>query len=316
VPHGPDPRVLAVEDGPAARRGDLGDDRLDLGQLVQGVDPVQAEVVLGDVGDDGDVVAAHPHAFEEHPAPRGLEDADLDARRVEHTPRACGSGVVARLDDLTLHHHAVGRAPRCPQAGGHRDVRQHPGRRRLAVRPCDRRDGNARRAHERRVTVRGVQDRGRRRREHVLEAVAGEHGGEEAGQLLPRCPGPAPTAPDEGDHDLPEGLARPAPDTQSGGAGARCEEAEDPLGETRGKPLAGLGGRLTGASPPPQRSGAARQLVRRHGDDRRDVEDELDRRAAEVQVGTFEHPDLAGRYRVDGGGGAGAMADRMSELPA
>ena len=42
---GDDVRVVAVEDRPAVRAGHPGDRRLDLGQLRQGVDPLQVEVI-------------------------------------------------------------------------------------------------------------------------------------------------------------------------------------------------------------------------------------------------------------------------------
>ena len=57
------PRIAKTRGSSALRTaqpslaGDPRDDGLHLGQLVEGVDAVQAEVVGGDVGDDGDVVA-------------------------------------------------------------------------------------------------------------------------------------------------------------------------------------------------------------------------------------------------------------------
>src|SRR5688500_19901760 len=54
--HCPDPRIVGVEHRPAAAPGDADDCALDLGQLVEGVDPLQAQVIGGYVGDHGDVV--------------------------------------------------------------------------------------------------------------------------------------------------------------------------------------------------------------------------------------------------------------------
>ena len=133
VPHRPDPRVVAVEDDPAPRLGDRRDDGLDLGELVQGVDPLEAEMVGRDVGDDADVVRGDAHALEQHPAPGRLEHPHLEARRREDRTGSCRAGEVALLDRLSHHHDTGGRAPGGPEPGRHGDVRHDARGRRLAV---------------------------------------------------------------------------------------------------------------------------------------------------------------------------------------
>ncbi len=60
------------------RRDLLGDQRLDVDQLVQVVDPVVAQVVGGDVGDDGDVGLVVAEAAPHDAASGGLEHGGLD----------------------------------------------------------------------------------------------------------------------------------------------------------------------------------------------------------------------------------------------
>ena len=86
--HGQDPRVVGVEDVPSVGAGDPGDGRLHLGELIERSDAVQPEVVGRDVRDDGDVVARGADAAEQDPAPRRLEDGDVDAGLSEGRGRA------------------------------------------------------------------------------------------------------------------------------------------------------------------------------------------------------------------------------------
>ena len=77
--HGEHARVVAVEHGPAVLAGDPRDDRLDLGELVDGVDALEAEVVGGHVGHHRHVVAGDADALEQDAAAGGLGDGELDA---------------------------------------------------------------------------------------------------------------------------------------------------------------------------------------------------------------------------------------------
>ena len=81
--HPVDVAVVGVEDRrPGARHG-LDDDALDVRQLAERVDPAEAEVVAGDVGHDGDVVAVVAEALAQDPAARDLEDRGVDGRVLE-----------------------------------------------------------------------------------------------------------------------------------------------------------------------------------------------------------------------------------------
>ena len=100
-----------------------GTTRLDLGELVDGVDALQAEVVGGDVGDHRDVVAGQADALEQDAAAGGLGDRELDLRVREHPAGAARAGVVAGLDQLAVDVDAVGVGPadelarRCGRCG-------------------------------------------------------------------------------------------------------------------------------------------------------------------------------------------------------
>ena len=85
VPHREDARVVAVQHRPAAAPGDPRHDRLDLGELVEGVDALQPEVVGADVGHHRHVVAGQPDALEQDAAAGGLGDREL-ARRAGPAP--------------------------------------------------------------------------------------------------------------------------------------------------------------------------------------------------------------------------------------
>ncbi len=85
--HREDPGVVAVEHRPAAAPGDPRDHRLHLGELVEGVDALQAEVVGADVGHHRHVVAGDPDPLEQDPAARGLGDGELHAGQAEHGAR-------------------------------------------------------------------------------------------------------------------------------------------------------------------------------------------------------------------------------------
>jgi hypothetical protein len=70
--------VIPVEHDPAVRLRDATDRRLDLGELGQGVDALQVEVIGRDVGEDGRVVGFVAHPAQHDPPSSGLEDADPD----------------------------------------------------------------------------------------------------------------------------------------------------------------------------------------------------------------------------------------------
>ena len=107
---------------PPGRLGDLGDHRLDLGQLVQGVDAAQAQVVGADVGHHRHVVVGHPDAAAQDAAAGGLGHRQLHPGQREHLTGPARSGVVAGLDQLPVQVDPVGARPADRPAGPLRDV--------------------------------------------------------------------------------------------------------------------------------------------------------------------------------------------------
>ena len=147
APHLADQRVVGVEDGvPVARHG-LDDDGLDVGQLLDGVDAAQAEVVGLDVEDDGDVVALVAQALAQDAAAGDLEDREVDARVLQHHPGAARAGRVGPDQQPLVDDHAVGRGH--PDLAAHplEDVADHPRGRGLPVGAGDGHDRDPRRRH-------------------------------------------------------------------------------------------------------------------------------------------------------------------------
>ena len=107
--HPVDVRVVGVEDGgPRARHG-LHDDALDVRQLADRVDPAEAQVVAGDVGHDGHVVAVVAEALAQDAAARDLEDGGVDGRVLEDHLGRLRPGHVALLDEPAVDDDAVRR---------------------------------------------------------------------------------------------------------------------------------------------------------------------------------------------------------------
>ena len=75
-PHRECPWVVGIEHAPTIRLGDLGDDCLDLSELVEGVDPVDAQMVGTDVGHDRDVVVRDSDAATQDPTARRFVTAN------------------------------------------------------------------------------------------------------------------------------------------------------------------------------------------------------------------------------------------------
>jgi hypothetical protein len=296
--HRPHPGVLAVEHDPSPRLGGLGDDRLDLGELVDRVDALEAEVVGGDVRDDGDVVVRDPHPAQEHPATCGLEDADLHARGVEHGARACRAGVVPRLDGLALDDHAVRGAPPRGQAGRHADVGQQPGRRRLAVRARDRRDRDARGDHPRPVAAGRGGDGGRVGSNGIRQWLPVEQALEHRADRLTERLRATTLAPDEGAHD-DVGLACGArANPEPLGSGGSGHGPGHPLDDAHEHLLAllGAGGARLTASAQPDGCGDGTHLVRGCREVPRQRQRHLDGWSGEVQVRPLEQAHLLGAH--------------------
>ena len=89
APHLADQRVVGVEHGVPVARHRLDDDRLHVGELLDGVDAAQAEVVGLHVEHDGDVVALVAEPLAQDAAAGDLEDREVDARVLQHHPGDC-----------------------------------------------------------------------------------------------------------------------------------------------------------------------------------------------------------------------------------
>ena len=79
-------RVVGVEHGVAVARHRLDEHRLHVGELLDGVDAAQPEVVGLHVEHDGDVVALVAEALAQDAAAGDLEDGEVDARVLQHHP--------------------------------------------------------------------------------------------------------------------------------------------------------------------------------------------------------------------------------------
>ena len=142
--HREDPRVVGVEDVPTLRPRDARDDALHLGELVDGVDAVQAQVVLGHVRHDGDVVVPHADAAQQHASPRRLEHRHVGLLG-ERARGSAEARVVAGLDQrAVVAEHAVRRRVRDRLARAPHEMRQQPDGGGLPVRPGHLDDGDRR----------------------------------------------------------------------------------------------------------------------------------------------------------------------------
>ncbi len=116
-PHLADQRVVGVEHGVAVAGHRLDEDGLDVGELLDGVDAAQAEVVGLHVEHDGDVVALVAEALAQDAAAGDLEDGEVDARVLQHHPGAARARGVGADQQPLVDDHAVG--------GGHADLAAH-----------------------------------------------------------------------------------------------------------------------------------------------------------------------------------------------
>ena len=141
--HGRDQRVVGVEHrGPVARHR-LDDHLLHLGQLLEGVDAAQAEVVAGHVEDHRDVVAVVAEALAQDSAARHLEDREVDERVLEHGGGGARPGGIGLPDQAAVDVDAVGGGQADLAAHALHDVGDHPGGGRLAVGAGDGHDRDA-----------------------------------------------------------------------------------------------------------------------------------------------------------------------------
>ncbi len=140
--HAQHQRVVGIQYRTVGR--DLDHDALDLGELLERVHALQAEVIGLHVEYRADVDLRHAHAGADQPAARGLEHGEVDLRVGEHHPRRHRTRHVALDRALSVDVHAVGRGQARRVSGHLGDVREHPRGRGLAVRAGDRGDRHAR----------------------------------------------------------------------------------------------------------------------------------------------------------------------------
>ena len=142
-------RVVGVQHGVPVARHRLDQHRLHVGQLLEGVDAAQTEVIGLDVQHHGDVVALVAQTLAQDAAAGDLEHGEVDPRVLQHHPGGLRSGRVGADDQPLVDHHAVGRGHPDLAADALEDVGDHPRGRGLAVRAGDRDDrdpaGRARR---------------------------------------------------------------------------------------------------------------------------------------------------------------------------
>ena len=257
-------------------------------------------MVGADVGDDADVVGRDAHALEEHAAPGGLEDADVEARRLEDAACAGGPGEVALLLRLAHDDDTVGRAPCRREARGHAHVSHEPGRRRLAVGAGHGRDGDAGGDDAGAGTVgRGHDDRCRLLDDRVGAARRVEQPGHDGADLLPGDAATRAVHPREGEHDVLDRLTCANAYAQASCADLRTDPARHGADHAHDEPLAQRGATLAGTGrahtePARQRLGLGALEVEVAGH----VQDDLDRRPGEVEVGPVEHPHLVDPDRL------------------
>ena len=126
-------RVVGVEHGVAVAGDRLDEDGLDVGELLDGVDAPQAEVVGLHVEHDGHVVALVAEALAQDAAARHLEDREVHARVLQHHPGAARTGGVGADQQALVDDDAVGRGHADLAAHALEDVADHPAGGGLAV---------------------------------------------------------------------------------------------------------------------------------------------------------------------------------------
>ncbi len=93
--------VIGIEDGIAVRQHCFGNHTLHLGQLLDGVDAFEAQMVGSHVGDDAHIAMMETQPGTQHSATGAFEHREVDGRVLEHelsAGRACA---------VALHQHAV-----------------------------------------------------------------------------------------------------------------------------------------------------------------------------------------------------------------
>ncbi len=133
-------RIVGVQHQRAVRVERPRHRQLHGGEVIEVVDAVLAEVVVADVGDDGDVRTRHRKPAPQDAATRRFEHGRVDVRSTQREPRAGRSGVIARRDLFRTDANAIGARVDGTRAMHAQDRSQHACRRRLAIRTRHQRD--------------------------------------------------------------------------------------------------------------------------------------------------------------------------------
>ena len=256
--HAPGPRIVRIEDNPSRAFRDASHRALHLGQLVERVDPLQAQVIGRDVGHHRHVVCGVPDPAQQDPATGRLEHGQLEPRLGEDAAGTAVPGPVPRFDQLRadVDPIRVGHPHLHSCRGG--DVRDQPGGGALPVRARDRHD----------------RDTGPRQVGHR----AGRHRSQRA-QLMARGAGPR-RDPSRGGGDGLRARA-PAPRERDRSAPVVVRVAN---GHVRGW-------KIERDVEPPNCEGRGRGHVR-GGEGRVRPEFELDGRSIEEPIGAVQHAQL------------------------
>ena len=122
-----DELVIGIEHGRATSRDRLHDDPLDRGQLPQGVDLLEADVVTGHIQDYRNIIRAVAETFTEDAAAGDFEDGKVDTRVLQHHAGRPWSAGIRLLHEPPIDVDAIrGRHPDVV-AETPDDVGDHPG---------------------------------------------------------------------------------------------------------------------------------------------------------------------------------------------
>ncbi len=139
-------RVVPVQHAETTPGDGLGDHRLHRPQIVEGVDALDAQMVVRDVQHATDVAPVEAQAGAEDSSAGRLQDRRLDRGVRQHHAGADWTAGVAFVDPFAVDVDAGGAGEADGQAPAMEDVGHHPHRGRLAVGARHRGDGNARRS--------------------------------------------------------------------------------------------------------------------------------------------------------------------------
>jgi hypothetical protein len=89
--------------------GNLDDDALDGGHVLQRIDPLEAEVVGGDVQHRADIATLVPHATPQQPTARGFQHGGVNGWIAQHHLGRSRPGQIALHAEITIDIDPVGR---------------------------------------------------------------------------------------------------------------------------------------------------------------------------------------------------------------